>query len=50
MEYTKPEIMTSYAVIDLYTSASGFASTPTCTGSFDDNGIGANCDDGGSYG
>jgi hypothetical protein len=33
MEYTKPEVVTSYAVTDLYTNASGFASA--CIGPVD---------------
>ena len=33
MDYVKPELMTSYTSMDLYASASGFASV--CTG--DDN-------------
>jgi hypothetical protein len=46
MEYIKPDLVSSYSVVQLYEGASGFVSA--CTGSLDDNGVGAACDDGGS--
>jgi hypothetical protein len=46
MEYIKPDLVTSYSTIQLFDGVSGFVSA--CTGSADDNGVGASCDDGGS--
>lgn len=46
MEYIKPDLVSSYSVVQLCETASGFVSA--CTGSLNDNGYNGVCDDGGS--